>query len=91
MKRPAINDELRISRCMLGVFVPVALLLSCCGSLVQSHSEVVRSPEDPIEVVLPEHAPSIWRNFRAYPTERQHKQPPEEHLGIDIIGRSGWW
>lgn len=73
----------------LGVLVPATLLLISCNSLLQSHGEVVRSPEDPIEVVLPENAPSIWRNFRDYPTERRHKQLPEEHIGIDIIGRSG--
>lgn len=68
----------------------VAIAGVACSGGVSKYGVVVSSGDiEEVRTVLPNNAPTIWRGFHPYPEERLQREPPREHLGLDILADAG--
>ena len=68
----------------------IAITAVACSGNVPKHGVVVSSGDvEEVRTVLPDNAPTIWRGFHPNPEERQQREPPREHLGLDILADAG--
>ena len=68
----------------------IAIMAVACSGNVPKHGIVVSSGDvEEVRTVLPDNAPTIWRGFHPYLEERQQREPPREHLGLDILADAG--